>query len=186
MTASTIGRPRLAGLALAAAALTACTADRHVLVSAATIHAHLGELRSRGAATVEVDYEVDGKLSKATELVTFDQEVEVGGKRKSLADLGYTCADTPPAADAPVPAVNQCELLARRADPFLLRTDPGKFSAYQAGGVVIAGAALGGFFGAIGCAAECRSPYNTISIVALTALVVGGLVACAHNPSCHD
>jgi hypothetical protein len=165
--------------------LSACTSHK-IVVMGGVVHAHLGELRRTGQAEVAVGAEDGDRAYDGAEVIRIDQAVTVGGKRRQIDDLAYRCEDQPPPADTPIPDDNQCELLARREDPFLLRTDR-KFVGFGAIGVgVLAGVVVTSFFGTLACAVGCDSPYQELSIVGLSGLVIAAFVSCSRRSGCHD
>ena len=173
-------------LAIASVAITGCTPTRQIVATGGALHEKLGTLRRVGTAQVETTSVEGDRTAPGSEVVGYDQEIVVDGKLRSIADLGYRCGDVPPPRDAVIPDDNQCQLLARRDDSFVLRSYRGHASLATIGGIALGVVVVGGFIATIACASECNDPYQTISIVALATLVGTAVVSCIRSTHCLD
>jgi hypothetical protein len=170
---------------VACALLVSCTSHR-IVVMGSEVHARLGELRRTGQAEVAVGAEDGDRAYDNREVIRYHQQVTVDGKRREISELAYACTDAPPEADTPIPDESQCELLTRRADPFLLRTEKKFVGLGTIGGAVVGGVIVAGFLGTVVCAVGCDSPYQELSIVGVTGLLILALASCARSTTCHD
>ncbi|MEO8703248.1 MAG: hypothetical protein ABI867_24590 [Kofleriaceae bacterium] len=169
-------------------ALVACTPTRRFEVTGYEVHSHIRELRGLGHARVEIEvHHGDDPIKHRHEVIQLQQQVHVDGSARTIAELLPHCPDLAPPKWEAIPDLNQCELITRRNDPFLLRTQSGHFAPRRLGTIALGTGFLVGLVGGGVCAFECESG-RTKGIAVATAVVsaLGLLAMCAASNGCHD